>query len=257
MLRFFRQIRKNLLMSDKTRKYLLYALGEILLVVIGILIALQINNWNEYRKNRIKEVGILEELLEDIKVNKQDLANDRNAEQTFVNNTKRVLEHFIQKRPTYDSLSHHIRLTSNSLQFSPRMVGYEELNAAGVDIIENEDLRQLIIRTFGHYTDLMVKQGREFEKFDNPTIDLTPHIVKYVAVDTSEIVRFKDEETGVELTTYKLGMRQYDELLNDKEVQVLLHKSLYNRINRMVQSHRLIARLVDLEQAINEELKTR
>ena len=52
-------------------------------------------------------------------------------------------------------------------------------------------------------------------------------------------------------------MRQYDELLNDKEVQVLLHKSLYNRINRMVQSHRLIARLVDLEQAINEELKTR
>jgi hypothetical protein len=244
-------------MSDKTRKYLLYALGEILLVVIGILIALQINNWNEYRKNRIKEVGILEELLEDIKVNKQDLANDRNAEQTFVNNTKRVLEHFIQKRPTYDSLSHHIRLTSNSLQFSPRMVGYEELNAAGVDIIENEDLRQLIIRTFGHYTDLMVKQGREFEKFDNPTIDLTPHIVKYVAVDTSEIVRFKDEETGVELTTYKLGMRQYDELLNDKEVQVLLHKSLYNRINRMVQSHRLIARLVDLEQAINEELKTR
>src|SRR6056297_1764772 len=49
MLRFFRQLRKDQLMSYKTRKYLLYAIGEIFLVVIGILIALQVNNWNEER----------------------------------------------------------------------------------------------------------------------------------------------------------------------------------------------------------------
>lgn len=49
MLRFFRQLRKDQFMSDKTRKYILYAMGEIALVVIGILIALQINNWNEER----------------------------------------------------------------------------------------------------------------------------------------------------------------------------------------------------------------
>ncbi len=50
MIRFFRHIRKTLMEQNKVRKYLLYALGEILLVVIGILIALQVNNWNEERK---------------------------------------------------------------------------------------------------------------------------------------------------------------------------------------------------------------
>jgi len=51
MLKFFRKIRQNLLMENKTGKYFKYAIGEIVLVVIGILIALQINNWNEKNKN--------------------------------------------------------------------------------------------------------------------------------------------------------------------------------------------------------------
>ena len=50
MIKFFRNIRKSLLNEGKTSKYLKYAIGEIVLVVIGILIALQINNWNEHRK---------------------------------------------------------------------------------------------------------------------------------------------------------------------------------------------------------------
>ena len=50
MLKFFGNIRKSLLNEGKTGKYLKYAIGEIVLVVIGILIALQINNWNENRK---------------------------------------------------------------------------------------------------------------------------------------------------------------------------------------------------------------
>ena len=52
MIRFFRQIRQRLLTDNKFSKYLLYAIGEILLVVIGILIALQVNNWNDERKDR-------------------------------------------------------------------------------------------------------------------------------------------------------------------------------------------------------------
>jgi hypothetical protein len=55
MIKFFRKIRQNLLFEGKTGKYLKYAIGEIVLVVIGILIALQINHWNEERKDRILE----------------------------------------------------------------------------------------------------------------------------------------------------------------------------------------------------------
>ena len=50
MIKFFRQIRYNLMSENKTGKYIKYALGEILLVMIGILLALQVNNWNEGRK---------------------------------------------------------------------------------------------------------------------------------------------------------------------------------------------------------------
>ncbi len=69
MLTFLRKIRKSLIESGSTRKYFLYAIGEITLVVIGILIALQINNWNESRKNH-------ERIRENVKGLMVDLRND-------------------------------------------------------------------------------------------------------------------------------------------------------------------------------------
>src|SRR5210317_1533014 len=67
MLRFFRQIRQRLLTDNKFSKYLLYAIGEILLVVIGILIALQIDNWNEEVRNRKIEQSFYRDILADLK----------------------------------------------------------------------------------------------------------------------------------------------------------------------------------------------
>jgi len=69
MIKFFRQIRKTLLMENKTSKYLKYAIGEIVLVVIGILIALQVNNWNENQKTKATEQTILKSLLKEFQAN--------------------------------------------------------------------------------------------------------------------------------------------------------------------------------------------
>lgn len=69
MLRFFRQIRQKLIEQDKVRKYLWYALGEIFLVVIGILIALQINNWNQQNQTTTKAITYLEALDSEIEIN--------------------------------------------------------------------------------------------------------------------------------------------------------------------------------------------
>ena len=66
MIKFFRKIRQNLLSEGKTRKYFKYAIGEIVLVVIGILIALQINNWNEEGKLNNKRQQYYNQLIEDI-----------------------------------------------------------------------------------------------------------------------------------------------------------------------------------------------
>ena len=67
MIKFFRKIRQNLLMENKTGKYFKYAIGEIVLVVIGILIALQINNWNEDSKLAKQETIIIQNLLGNLK----------------------------------------------------------------------------------------------------------------------------------------------------------------------------------------------
>ena len=66
MIKFFRRIRQQLLNENKTSKYFKYAIGEIVLVVIGILIALQINNWNEERKENLKAKGYVEKLINDL-----------------------------------------------------------------------------------------------------------------------------------------------------------------------------------------------
>ena len=68
MIKFLKQIRKTLIMENNTFKYFKYALGEIFLVVIGILIALQINNWNQDRINKDYELKMLRELVEDLKL---------------------------------------------------------------------------------------------------------------------------------------------------------------------------------------------
>ena len=66
MIKFFRKIRQNLFSEGKTGKYLKYAFGEIVLVVIGILIALQINNWNEERKLDNRKQEYYSQLLDDL-----------------------------------------------------------------------------------------------------------------------------------------------------------------------------------------------
>ncbi|WP_079512942.1 DUF6090 family protein [Maribacter arcticus] len=73
MIKFFRKIRQNMLNEGKTGKYFKYAIGEIMLVVIGILIALSINTWNENRKIRQSEQEILQNLKSDLLINKDRL----------------------------------------------------------------------------------------------------------------------------------------------------------------------------------------
>jgi len=66
MIKFFRHIRKSLLMENKTSKYFKYAIGEIFLVMIGILLALQVNNWNQARLSKKMEHNYINRLIEDL-----------------------------------------------------------------------------------------------------------------------------------------------------------------------------------------------
>ena len=76
MIKFFRKIRQKMLIENKFSKYLIYAIGEIALVVIGILIALSLNNWNQKKSERNSETQYIFSLIEDAKT---DLSNFNNA----------------------------------------------------------------------------------------------------------------------------------------------------------------------------------
>ena len=91
MIKFFRRIRQGLLTENKFSKYLLYAVGEIVLVVIGILIALSINNWNELKKERVKEQKILASLYQDFKFNIKNLDDALNIYPEMEERNIRVL----------------------------------------------------------------------------------------------------------------------------------------------------------------------
>jgi len=93
MIKFFRKIRYDLMEKNKTGMYFKYAIGEIVLVVIGILIALQINNWNEGRKELKKEKQLLISLSEDFKSNLKSLEGSINEIQIIYERYSLVLEY--------------------------------------------------------------------------------------------------------------------------------------------------------------------
>ncbi|MDX1462933.1 MAG: DUF6090 family protein [Marinirhabdus sp.] len=92
MFKLFRRIRQHLLTENKFSKYLLYAIGEIVLVVIGILIALQINTWNNDQIDKKEEGLILKNLSFEFNKNRKDLAKVKGDYRNFLNATKNLLD---------------------------------------------------------------------------------------------------------------------------------------------------------------------
>jgi len=103
MLKFFRTIRKKLIDEDNVRKYLLYAIGEILLVVIGILIALQVNNWNEQRLVENRRIGLLKNIQSDYVRNKARLTEAYNAS-NLSESSLILIVHLLYSLPQCDNI---------------------------------------------------------------------------------------------------------------------------------------------------------
>ena len=90
MIKFFRKIRQNLLMENKTGKYFKYAIGEIVLVVIGILIALSINNWNSNRIERNSDYQLINALITDLELKNEEVLSDLDYGKSMIQNTKTI-----------------------------------------------------------------------------------------------------------------------------------------------------------------------
>ena len=156
-MKFFRSARKSLLTGNKITKYLKYAFGEIVLVVIGILIALYINNWNEIKKERIKEQAFLKEINLDFKSNKTQLDSIISYNKVSLHAGSRLLKiisTFDLKDPQRndsnahfaDSISYYNPLVWRNKSFNPKNGAVEALlNSSSFDLIKNDTLRRNLI----------------------------------------------------------------------------------------------------------------
>ena len=130
MIRFFRQIRQRLITDNKFSKYLLYAIGEILLVVIGILIALQVDSWNEERKDQIRLRNMLQSIVEELN---QDLLYVNKSKEDLVNQNKSIksfLDHPDYTGFTRDSLEQSLQTWAMLNTF--RRTGFIRLRDSGI-----------------------------------------------------------------------------------------------------------------------------
>ena len=148
MIKFFRNIRKKLAEQNKVAPYLRYAIGEIVLVVIGILIALQINNWNETRKfNSLKKVYI-NRLIDDLKQDTLQvnvLIDDLENRQLIIETAINDLNTANDDNFSIQSIENYFKDGWNMLDFTPSASTYSDLSQTGnMNVFRNSELTDLI-----------------------------------------------------------------------------------------------------------------
>ncbi|MCB0471598.1 MAG: hypothetical protein KDC56_00920 [Flavobacteriaceae bacterium] len=147
MIKFFSNIRKKLAAENKVLGYLRYAIGEIVLVVIGILIALQINTWNQNRIDSNEEQDIIAKLHKDFKENKKNIQgfivtnkNEMNAQMELMGligaSKEELLKHNL------DSLF-YVSFGANELYFADNTLK-NIMNSGQLNLLKNEDINKLL-----------------------------------------------------------------------------------------------------------------
>lgn len=236
MLKFFRRIRRKLLEEGNLKRYLIYAVGEILLVVIGILIALQVNNSNQQRLDKKKEFLMLKEIHAEFKFNKAEMENTRQYYSLAKNNTKKIISLFpIQpENVELDSLATYLdRITFNP-SFDVSRGSIENLKyASSFEIISNEELRTLLLRFDDLVADYADRESRS-KKFSidylNPYLRL--HLpspankgIKDSRIDLSFLATIEFENLIKERFQ---KIQNFTQILEDPE------RPLVNSVNRII-----------------------
>ena len=154
MLHFFRKIRRDLLTNSQFFKYLKYAVGEIILVVIGILIAIQVDNWNKSRIDHLRETKILKELRDDLLETEDQFLQHINFYGEVIQHRKAIIKTIEENLIWNDTLQDHLNKFWWYEPLHITTTTYKTLQDWGVSNIKNESLRREIIYIFENQVDL-------------------------------------------------------------------------------------------------------
>jgi hypothetical protein len=210
-----------------------YAIGEIVLVVIGILIALSINNWNEARKEKVKERKILIELENNLAANSKILSDEISNQKRIANQISVTIEHLENKKPFNDSIGKYV----NQMQWPERTQfvssAYESLKTSGIDIISNDSIRADVTFIFGnefpYYTSWQKDIGAGHASWTQPLI------MKYFK--HGSFSKSNDPLQGYKIATDYQSLLQNQEFINVitsrkafKEATVYKFEELLDRV---------------------------
>ena len=236
MIKIFRKIRQNLLLDGKTGKYFKYAIGEILLVVIGILIALNINNWNEQKKNEAKIVNILEEIQNDILLNLIQ-ANRMFDYHLFTDSISKGVYNNTFTADDYRK-GNVQRIGFNYRDFKIVTNGFDNLKG-NIDNIP-ETYRPLLPDIKNLYVGLKIEIDVYNDRIRNST---------YKNID--EESRFDWSQTGLKGL---LADAQIDYYLNDKNYKDLVANYMNDRLNIFIKSNEYRIAAIDLYHKIYDAI---
>ena len=182
MINFFRKTRKKLTDKNNFTKYLRYAIGEIVLVVIGILIALSINNWNNNKNLRKTEVSLLKEMKINLKGDLDDVRFNITWNKRALNASEIVLESLKNTESYNDSLSFYYANLLGGADFSKNTSAFDNLKSMGFHIILNDSLRINITNLYtNRYSHIDMLDSNYINNFYS--IKLEPQIISNLNVD--------------------------------------------------------------------------
>ena len=243
MIKFFRKIRYNLMSENKTGKYLKYAIGEIVLVVIGILIALSINNWNENRKSSNAEAKALVELLAEFKKNQIDLMRVYRIKTNAGKRLNRYL-HRINNDSVPDSEKSYVYKGVGTNTWNTQYTVLNSLLSSGaINNIKNDSLKHLLT-TWNDYTDDYLEQQDDYfttvRDFSNYLRDKVPD--RFIVLDSAyrnwDYKRFESKEETQRLSKKIIYSIEYQNFLKEighkLYIQARLIQPLKNNYSKII-----------------------
>ena len=189
MIKFFRNIRKTLIEESKTTKYLKYAIGEIVLVVFGILIALSINNWNDKKKNDETELLYYNRILEDFELDKKLIDELKQKSDYRIELSKKTLLDLNSGTKNKHEIINQFILSGRSEVYQPRNVTFKDLISSGnLKLINDITIKNSLIQ---YYSELENKQFQLKQNRDETTrrvFDLVNTNIEFGAIQEFEYV---------------------------------------------------------------------
>jgi len=248
-MKLFRKIRKNLLISGKTKSYLIYAFGEISLIVVGILIAWKINNLNEINKNRIVEVKIYQSLNEELNANLILLDSSIYRYAENVQTIQKTI-HSIRSQPK--ELTEELKDGIISVNYTPTKLhsgSMSSINSTNkFEFIESDSLRDLIAA----YPNELDNFETQEAKINNLIVNrLQPEIELHISL--IDILLSRDLNNKE--VQYVSNQSDYEELLNSRKFQNILVDRLLQTENQLTISNNLRDKTQMIAFKLNKELE--